>query len=107
MPTVLVSAPYMIAPLDRFRPELERLGLELVVADVHERLGEAELLRYAGTFDGTMCGDDLYSARVLEACSPRLKVISKWGTGVDSIDTQACQRLGIRLYRTTNAFTTP
>jgi D-3-phosphoglycerate dehydrogenase len=36
-----------------------------------------------------------------------LQVISKWGTGVDSIDAQACQRLGIKLYRTTNAFTTP
>ena len=54
-----------------------------------------------------MCGDDLYTARVLEACAPRLKVISKWGTGVDSIDSEACRRLGIMLYRTTNAFTTP
>ncbi len=107
MPTVLITAPYMIAPLDRFRPRLEKLGLELLVADVNERLGEAELLEYAGTFDGTMCGDDLYTARVLEACAPRLRVISKWGTGVDSIDSESCRRLGIQLYRTTNAFTTP
>lgn len=107
MPTVLVSAPYMIAPLERFRSGLEALGLKLLVAAVHERLDEPELLAYAGSFDGTICGDDLYSARVLEACSPRLKVISKWGTGVDSIDMQACQRLGIQLFRTTNAFTTP
>ena len=41
MLTVLVSAPYMIAPLGRFRPGLEKLGLQLVVADVHERLGES------------------------------------------------------------------
>jgi len=34
-------------------------------------------------------------------------VISKWGTGVDSIDDGACARLGIQLYRTPNAFTTP
>jgi D-3-phosphoglycerate dehydrogenase len=107
MLTILVSAPYMIAPLERFRPRLEQLGLELLVADVHERLGEKELLRFAGKFDGTICGDDLYTAGVLEACAPRLKVISKWGTGVDSIDAHACQRLGIKLYRTTNAFTTP
>ena len=44
---------------------------------------------------------------MLEACAPRLKVISKWGTGVDSIDAEACARLGIRLYRTPNAFTAP
>lgn len=107
MPTVLVSAPYLVPRLDRFRPVLENLGLQLVVAEVRERLEEHELLRYAGQFDGTLCGDDIYTERVLEACAPRLKVISKWGTGVDSIDGEACGRLGIRLYRTPNAFTAP
>jgi D-3-phosphoglycerate dehydrogenase len=107
MPTVLVTAPYLLPVLGRFRPVLERLGIDILVAEVRERLEEQDLLKYAGRFDGTMCGDDLYSAHVLEACAPRLKVISKWGTGVDSIDGDACIRLGIRLYRTPNAFTTP
>ena len=40
-------------------------------------------------------------------CAPRLKVISKWGTGIDSIDAAACDRLGIKLCRTPNAFTLP
>ena len=44
---------------------------------------------------------------MLEACAPRLKVISKWGTGVDSIDADACSRYGIKLCRTPNAFTLP
>jgi D-3-phosphoglycerate dehydrogenase len=68
---------------------------------------EVELLKYAGQFDGAICGDDRYTARVLEACLPRLKVISKWGTGIDSIDAEACSRYGIRLCRTPNAFTLP
>jgi D-3-phosphoglycerate dehydrogenase / 2-oxoglutarate reductase len=107
MPTVLFSAPYMLQSLDRFRPVLEHYGLDLITAEVHERLEEAELLKYAGQFDGAICGDDRYSARVLDACAPRLKVISKWGTGVDSIDAAACARLGIKLCRTANAFTLP
>jgi phosphoglycerate dehydrogenase-like enzyme len=107
MPTVLFSAPYMIPSLDRFRPVLERHGLELIIPDVQERLEEAEILNYAGQFDGAVCGDDRYTARVLEACTPRLKVISKWGTGVDSIDAAACARLGVKLCRTANAFTLP
>ncbi len=107
MLTVLLSAPYMLPFLDRFRPVLERYGLRLIVPEVHERMEEAELLEYAGQFDGAICGDDRYTARVLEACSPRLKVISKWGTGIDSIDTQAAARLGIKVYRTPNAFTLP
>jgi len=98
----------MLLSIDRFRPLLEHYGLDLLIApEVHERLEEADLLKYAGQFDGTICGDDRYSARVLEACSPRLKVISKWGTGIDSIDGAACERLGIKLGRTTNAFTLP
>jgi D-3-phosphoglycerate dehydrogenase len=107
MPTILFSAPYMLKSLDRFRPELEHYGLDLITVEVHERLEEADLLRYAGKFDGTICGDDRYTSRVLEACAPRLKVISKWGTGIDSIDAAACTRLGIKLCRTTNAFTLP
>ena len=107
MPTVLVSAPYMIPIIDRFRPLLESYGLELVIAPVQERLNEGQLLALAGSFDGTLCGDDAYTERVLQACAPRLKVISKWGTGIDSIDQQTCNRLGIRIGRTLNAFTLP
>lgn len=105
--TVLLTAPYMIPVLDRFEPVFDKYHVDLIVPDVHERMEEADLLQHAGQFDGAICGDDRYSARVLEACAPRLKVISKWGTGVDSIDAEACSRYGIRLCRTTNAFTLP
>ena len=107
MTTVLLSAPYMIPLLDRFQPVFDQHAIDLIVPEVRERLEEADLLKLAGRFDGTICGDDVYTARALEACAPRLKVVSKWGTGVDSIDGDACARLGIRLYRTANAFTTP
>lgn len=107
MYTVLFTAPYMIPFFDRFRPVLEGYGIELIVPEVQERLDEEDLLKYAGQFDGAICGDDRYSARVIEACIPRLKVISKWGTGIDSIDADACSRYGIKIGRTPNAFTTP
>jgi len=97
----------MIPLLPRYRPSLEGLGLQLIVPEVHERLDENELLSYAGQFDGTICGDDHYTPRVLEACSPRLKVISKWGTGIDSIDRQVAEKLGIQVRNTPNAFTQP
>ena len=102
-----MTAPYMIPFLDRFKPVFAKYGVDLIVPDVEERMEEADLLKYAGQFDGAVCGDDRYTARVLEACSPRLKVISKWGTGVDSIDAESCSRLNIILSRTPNAFTTP
>ena len=107
MHTVLISAPYIIPIIDRFQHVFEEHLLKLIIADVHERLSEEQVLAYAGQFDGTLCGDDQYTARVLEACAPRLKVISKWGTGIDSIDQQAARRLGIKVRRTSNAFTLP
>jgi D-3-phosphoglycerate dehydrogenase len=108
MYTVLFTAPYMIPFVDRFRPVLAHYGIELLIPDeVNERMEEAALLRYAGQFDGAICGDDRYTPRVIEACLPRLKVISKWGTGIDSIHAETCTRLGIKIGRTPNAFTNP
>jgi len=105
--TVLLTAPYMLPFVDRFKPVFDSYDIELIIPDVEERMEEEDILKYAGQFDGTVCGDDRYSARVIEACLPRLKVISKWGTGVDSIDAEACSRFGVKLGRTPNAFTTP
>jgi len=93
--------------MDRFLPVFRHYGLEVIQPEVHERLSEEEILAYAGQFDGAVCGDDRYSDRVMTACLPRLKVISKWGTGIDSIDREAAARLGIRVRNTPNAFTLP
>ena len=104
---ILFTAPYMIPFVDRFRPVFEKYDLELILPDVRERMEEADLLRYAGLFDGAICGDDRYTERVIQLCAPRLRVISKWGTGIDSIDAEACSRYGVKVCRTLNAFTLP
>jgi D-3-phosphoglycerate dehydrogenase len=107
MPVILFSAPYMVPIVTRFQAVFDHYRLKLILPDVHERLSEDEVLAFAGQFDGTICGDDHYSERVLNACSPRLRVISKWGTGIDSIDCDAAARLGIQVRNTPNAFTLP
>lgn len=107
MPTILLTAPYMLPFLERFLPVFSHYGLEVIAPNVEERMEEKDLLEYAGKFDGTICGDDRYTRRVLEKCTPRLKVVSKWGTGIDSIDQAASQELGIQVKNTLNAFTLP
>jgi D-3-phosphoglycerate dehydrogenase len=107
MPTILFTAPYMLPFKDRFIPILEHFGCKVIIPKVHERLNEEEILAYAGKFDATICGDDRYSSRVLDKCAPRLKVISKWGTGIDSIDKKYAESLGIKVCNTPNAFTLP
>lgn len=107
MHTVLLSAPYMLPFVERFKPVFDHYGIELLLPEVHERLEEEDILRHAGQFDGTICGDDRYSERVIAACRPRLKVISKWGTGIDSIDKKYAQSVGVMVGNTPNAFTLP
>lgn len=107
MTDVLLTAPYMIPFVDRFKPVFDQYQINLVVPEVNERLEEVDLLAWAGKFDGTICGDDRYTRKVIEKCIPRLKVISKWGTGIDSIDQQACVDMGVQLKNTPNAFTLP
>jgi D-3-phosphoglycerate dehydrogenase / 2-oxoglutarate reductase len=45
-----------------------------------------ELVTTNGGFDGLLNGDDIISAKVIDAALPRLKVIAKYGIGLDSID---------------------
>jgi len=80
-PTVLLSAPYMIPFKERFIPVLESYGIDVIVPEVHERLSEEEILKFAGQFDGAICGDDRFTKNVIDACLPRLKVISNQASG--------------------------
>ncbi len=108
MPTVLLSAPYLADARERFRRVFEHYHIDSLLPPlIRERLEEADLLKLAGQFDGAICGDDRFTANVLEHCVPRLKVIAKWGTGIDSIDQVAARRLGVKVFNTPNAFTLP
>jgi phosphoglycerate dehydrogenase-like enzyme len=103
---VLVTAPYLQPVIERFRPELEGRGVELVIPAVRERLEQEDLLPLMADIDGVMCGDDRFTRQVIEA-APRLKVLSKWGTGVDSLDATACAEHGVAIRRTPDAFSVP
>ena len=60
-------------------------------------LSEADTLALVGDIDGYICGDDAITRAVLEKALPRLKVLSKYGIGVDKIDVKACTEFGIPL----------
>lgn len=47
------------------------------------------MLELAGGFDAFLCGDDEITERVIEQSLPRLRVISKYGIGLDKIDVAA------------------
>ena len=103
---VLITAPYIQPVIDNYRSTFEENNIELVIQPVQERLTEGELLKCIEDVDGVICGDDQFTKKVLRAAK-RLKVISKWGTGVDSIDKDEAEKLGILVCNTPNAFTDP
>lgn len=103
---VLVTGLLMVRQAERFRPMFEAVGVDVTFMASGQFLEEAELLPILGQFDGMIAGDDELTERVLTEASPRLKVISKWGVGIDSIDLDAAERLGIPVFNTPGAFST-
>ena len=63
---------------------LESQGFEIVRA--RGPLPESEMLELSGEFDAFLCGDDAITSAVIDKSLPRLKVISKYGIGLDKID---------------------
>jgi len=55
---LLLSAPYMLINPEPYRMLLGRFDIELIIPEVNERLEAAQLLQYAGQFDGEHCCND-------------------------------------------------
>ena len=72
---------------------LKETGWEIITA--RGPLNEADTLALVGDIDGMICGDDAITRKVLEKALPRLRVLSKYGIGVDKIDVEAATELGI------------
>ena len=61
-------------------------------------LKEDLIMNIVHQYDGIICGDDEYTKKVLIAGKQgKLKVISKYGVGLDKIDLKAAKELGIKV----------
>jgi len=58
-------------------------------------LPESRMLELAGDFDAFLCGDDAITRAVMEKSLPRLKVVAKYGIGLDKVDVAAATDLKI------------
>ena len=74
---------------------LENAGFELI----RERgpLTESRMLELVGNIDAFLCGDDEITRTVIDQALPSLKVISKYGIGLDKIDTEYVSEKNIPL----------
>ncbi|MBI4663939.1 MAG: phosphoglycerate dehydrogenase [Verrucomicrobia bacterium] len=75
---------------------LKKAGCEVVIPPRFGPLADSELLPLLEGVDAVLCSPDAYSAAVLSSSrAARLKIVSRWGVGYDSIDVAAATRLGI------------
>ncbi|MFH1290647.1 MAG: phosphoglycerate dehydrogenase [Nanoarchaeota archaeon] len=103
---VLINASYMQREVKRFKKFFEENDIDASMSGISGKLGEEELMKIISEYDGVVSGDDAFTKRVLDKAK-KLKVIAKWGTGIDSIDKEYAEKLGIRVLNTPDAFTEP
>ena len=74
---------------------LEDAGFEIIC----ERgpLPEKRMLELAGEVDAFLCGDDEITSKVIDHALPQLKVVSKYGIGLDKIDIEYLTAKGVPL----------
>ena len=98
---ILVSTSSFLDTPGPHRDFLNKYGYEVVL--LRGPLSEEKLLesmQTSGPFDGFLCGEDDFTTKVIEAAATNAKVISKYGVGLDRIDLETAQRLGIKVTNT-------
>jgi D-3-phosphoglycerate dehydrogenase len=100
---VLITCPHLQKTIEPYRSLFAERDIEVEVPPLLQQLNEAELLEIIDRFDGVIAGDDFFTAKVLEK-GKRLKIVAKWGIGLDAIDLEAAKKLGILVRNTPDVF---
>ena len=105
---ILVTAPPILPKIENYKKIFHENNAQIFTPDfkVIESLSAEQLIPLLKDVDGILCGDDEINIDVLRSVN-KLKVISKWGTGIDSIDTESAKNLGIKVMRVKNIFSDP
>jgi D-3-phosphoglycerate dehydrogenase len=100
---VLISSAHMQLQLDKYRKLLEQNNIEADTIIRPQFVPEADFLEIVEPYDAIVSSDDEITDKVL-ARAKNLKVISKWGVGLNSIDLESAKRRGIAVYNSPGAF---
>ena len=104
MTRVAVTCTHLIRDIDGYRQHFADAGLELFMPSVPgQELAGAELVAAMNGIIGVVAGDDHFTDEVM-AQLPDLRVISKWGIGLDGIDLPNAAGRGIIVTNTPGMF---
>jgi len=82
--------------------QLKASGIEYLINPLNRKLTEKELAKMVKDFDVIIAGTEIISDYVM-SCAPRLKMISRVGIGLDSVDLVAARKRGIKVSYTPEA----
>ncbi len=91
---ILVTARSFRHTPGRHKELLEESGYQVVESPVDRPLKEAEMVELIGDVDGAILGLDEVTAKVIDA-GEKLKVLSRYGVGVDRVDLEAATAAGV------------
>ena len=77
----------------------EKTGLNVKLNPKGKRLQESELINFLQDCEFAIVGLDIIKKEILEQL-PRLKIISKYGVGLDNINLKDCEKFGIKVLHT-------
>jgi D-3-phosphoglycerate dehydrogenase / 2-oxoglutarate reductase len=93
MKVLLTSTSFQDTP-GIHKDRLYKAGLEIDI--LRGPVKEEVLIPIIGTYDGIICGDDEITRNVIKTGTEgKLKIISKYGVGLDKIDLNASEEYGI------------
>ena len=100
---ILISAIPLVPIFKKYKKFFDTKKYSIDLKKTDQYLNETQLLKIIDKYHGVICGDDEFSKRVLMKAS-NLKVISKWGTGINSIDLNFAKTKKIKVLNTPSAF---
>jgi D-3-phosphoglycerate dehydrogenase len=96
---VLITTTSFVDTPGKHQEKLASLGYE--IDTLRGPLRDSVLLPIIGNYDALICGDDEITLKVVQkGAAGKLKVISKYGIGLDKIDVEAVNAHGITLCNT-------
>lgn len=100
---ILISWHYIIPLKKNYREILKKNKIDFDYLKSNPSLSEKDLIKVIKKYDGILCGDDEINKNVIDIAK-NLKVISKWGTGMNSIDLEYAKKKKIKVFNSPKAF---
>lgn len=82
---------------------LKENGFEVILNPFGRTLKENEIIELCKGSIGIIAGTEVLDGKTLDSLGSVLKVVSRCGTGMDSVDLVAANKLGIKIFNTPDA----